>query len=29
MAMRAQPRASHYVNGSFVDDARGALSTPP
>jgi len=22
-AMRAQPKASHYVNGSFVDDPRG------
>ena len=22
--MRAQPKASHYVNGSFVDDPRGA-----
>jgi betaine-aldehyde dehydrogenase len=22
--MRAQPNASHYINGSFVDDERGA-----
>ena len=22
--MRAQPKASHYINGSFVDDAHGA-----
>ena len=22
--MKAQPKASHYINGSFVDDERGA-----
>ena len=24
LSMKAQPKASHYINGSFVDDERGA-----